>query len=267
MTQSTAMVVAQPVTTQIATRALEPNDIGSAYDLAKILAAGRLLPRSLQNPEAAFTVIMAGRELGLTAMQSLRSIYFFDGKLTMSADLMVSLVKRSPVCKSLELIEHTDERVTYETHRVGEEKPTRMSWTIEDAKRAGLMGKDNWKKHPRQMLRARCAAEICRAVYPDVMLGVYDTDELASTDPQRIPTVQVEEIVEHVEASVAATDDRAATYQEKLAACATMAEVDELAVTAKKEGFQGETRKRVGEMFATRRAELQPPTQRPANAA
>ena len=41
-----------------------------------------------------------------------------------------------------------------------------IEWTIEQAKKAGLAGKDNWKKYPRSMLRARCISEGIRSVYP-----------------------------------------------------------------------------------------------------
>ena len=79
------------MTTSLALYAFEPPGIPEAVKLAQILVASRLLPRAISTPEAAVTVIMAGRELGLTAMQSLRSIHIIEGKPTMSADLMVAL--------------------------------------------------------------------------------------------------------------------------------------------------------------------------------
>jgi hypothetical protein len=53
----------------------------------------------------------------------------------------------------------------------------RMEWTIEQAKRAGLTGKDNWKNWPRAMLRARCIAEGVRAVYPGAIGGAMVSEE------------------------------------------------------------------------------------------
>jgi len=169
--------------------------MASAYRLAEILAASKLLPRALSNnPEGVFTVIAAGRELGLTAMQSIRSIHVFDGKPILSADLMLALCLRSAVCERFQLIESTDKVATYEAKRAGQE-PVRMSWTIEQAKVAKLTSKDNWQCHPAAMLRARCIAATARAVFPDLMLGVYETDEIAPATQARIPQparVQVE---------------------------------------------------------------------------
>jgi len=53
----------------------------------------------------------------------------------------------------------------------------RMSWTFEQARKAGLTGKDNWKNYPRAMLRARCIAEGIRAVYPAALGGMLVAEE------------------------------------------------------------------------------------------
>ena len=53
----------------------------------------------------------------------------------------------------------------------------RIKWTFEQANRAGLTGKDNWKNYPRAMLRARCIAEGIRAVYPAAIGGMMVAEE------------------------------------------------------------------------------------------
>lgn len=52
-----------------------------------------------------------------------------------------------------------------------------IEWTIEMAQRADLAGKDNWKKRPRAMLRARCIAEGVRATYPAALGGQMIVEE------------------------------------------------------------------------------------------
>jgi hypothetical protein len=59
----------------------------------------------------------------------------------------------------------------------------RMCWTIDQAKRAGLTGKDNWKNYPRAMLRARCIAEGVRAVYPGAIGGLLVSEEAQDMPP------------------------------------------------------------------------------------
>lgn len=57
----------------------------------------------------------------------------------------------------------------------------RMTWTIEQAKKAGLTNKDNWKNYPRAMLRARLIAEGVRAVYPAAIGGMMVSEEAQDT--------------------------------------------------------------------------------------
>lgn len=59
----------------------------------------------------------------------------------------------------------------------------RMQWTIEQARKAGLAGKDNWRNYPRAMLRARCIAEGVRAVYPAALGGMLVSEEAQDLPP------------------------------------------------------------------------------------
>ncbi len=61
-------------------------------------------------------------------------------------------------------------------------KPLRMKWTIVMAKAADLTGKDNWRKYPRAMLRARCIAEGVRATYPAAIGGMLLAEEAQDMD-------------------------------------------------------------------------------------
>lgn len=68
----------------------------------------------------------------------------------------------------------------------------RLAWTIEDAKRIGLAGKDNWKHYPRAMLRARVISEGIRTVFPGVAVGMYTPEEVQDFDlpvPKTVETV------------------------------------------------------------------------------
>ena len=84
-------------------------------------------------------------------------------------------------------MESTDQIATYETKRRGNPTPTRMSFTMADANRAGLTGRGPWKQYPGAMLRARCASGLVRAEYPDVAIGLYDQDELQERPPSVPP--------------------------------------------------------------------------------
>lgn len=165
---------------------IAPRTLSEAKELSTMLAGARTIPEALQkSPADVMAIVMAGAELGLHPMQSIRALVLIKGKPTLSADAMGALVKaRRDVCAYL-VVKHSDgTRATYETQRIGDPSPTTMGFTIEEARAAGLNG-DNWKRFPAAMLRARALSAICRAVYPDLLLGVYDPEELA-TEPRDV---------------------------------------------------------------------------------
>ena len=155
---------------------LVPRDVGEAYRLAQAFAQSGMF--AVRSPEACLVILMTGMELGLGPAQSLRSIFVVEGKPTLSAQLMVALCKsRRDVCEYFTCVESTDQGATYETKRVGEPRPQRMAFTMEDAKRAQVVGKGNWSKFPAAMsIDVDCARQS--------RSDGYDTDHSASPGPR-----------------------------------------------------------------------------------
>lgn len=146
---------------------------------ARVLVRSGFLPRAVDTPEKAVAIIQTGRELGLGPMQSLRMIHIVDGKPTMAAELMAGLVL-SKLSGAVLRVHETTERVC-EVHAARPGQPvTTYRFTIEDAQKAGLTGKQNWRNYPRAMLRNRCIAEAARGTFPDCSAGLYDPDELGA---------------------------------------------------------------------------------------
>ncbi len=164
--------------------AIIPKSIDEVNDLAERFAKSSLLPKSMQGKAADVLVtIMAGQEMGLSPMASLRAIHVIEGKPVLSADGMIALVLGSGKAVYFERVEESDKSVTYETLRQGAKTPRRCTWTMDMAKVAGLHLKDNWRAYPRAMLASRAKSELARDVYPDVLAGVYSDDEI-STQPR-----------------------------------------------------------------------------------
>lgn len=160
----------------------EPKSLEQLDWLAKQVVSSGLAPSGVKRPEDAMCILMTGAELGLTAMQSLRSIHVIKGRPTLSADLQVALVRNSDQCEYFQLVEATDEHCEYETKRAGAPKPVSWTYTMADAQRANLTDKDVWQQYPKHMLRARCASSLARAEYPEVVMGLYTPEEAASID-------------------------------------------------------------------------------------
>jgi hypothetical protein len=196
------------------TRTLEPQTLDEATTLARAAVASKLY--AVASPEAALMILLTGRDLGLTASQSFRAIYVVSGKPVVSSDAMVAAIRRSGLCASWRVIESTVERCTIETLRQGESEPERETFTLDDAKRAGLDRRDVWRAYPRDMLRHRAAAGLARRVYPDVVLGCYAPGELEESQSSS-PTVEVrltpEQIVEEMDREIAGGSDPDEAYE------------------------------------------------------
>ncbi len=154
----------------------------------ELLKSG-FLPKSIRTPEQAIAIMQTGKELGLGPMQSLRGIHVIDGKPAMSADLIAGLALARVPGSTLRVAESTNTICRVEAARAGQEL-TPFSFSMDDAKNAGLTGKDVWRKYPRAMLRARCLTEACRAVFPDVAMGLYSPEELEDSSPGQAVDVQ-----------------------------------------------------------------------------
>ena len=136
------------------------------------------LPPAIRTGAQVAAIILTGRELGLPPMQSLRLISVIQGKPTLSAELQLGMfVKRGG---HISWKESTEVRaVLWLRSPSGDEH--QETFTLEDAKRAGLLGKDSWSKYPRFMLRARCATGGLRAIDPGNSL--YAPEELGVDIP------------------------------------------------------------------------------------
>lgn len=162
-----------------ALQAWQPANLEQAISLAEIVSKSGLVPDALRGKTSdCLLVMMKGRELGLSVMQSLGGIHVIKGKATLSAETMSGLIQASAVCGYWNILESSNEVCRIETQRIGAPKPTIMQFSIEDAKAAGLTSNPNYRNFPAAMLLARCTSRLARAVYPDVIGGVYVDGEL-----------------------------------------------------------------------------------------
>lgn len=160
---------------------LEPRTMPEAIQLAKHAFASRLFS-SYGTPEAVLMTVLAGRELGIPAMASLRAFHIIEGKPTMSAGTIQSLVLKSKLAQYFRCSERTTERCTFVTKR-GEDPEFSLTYTIDEAKTAWSKDEASWKKsgwgkHPADMLVARASSKLARLVYPDVVAGLYAPEEM-----------------------------------------------------------------------------------------
>lgn len=173
----------EETSTEIAVaRPLSPAEVN--WKTAQKIANTPFVPSAFRGkPEAVFAAILYGEELGIGPMQSLNSIHVIEGKPGMSPELMRGLVARAG--HRIDVKEASAERVTLWGKRADNDSEATVTWTMDDAKLAGLAGRGAWKTYPRAMLLARATSELCRMIFADVVAGLsYTQEELASISGQ-----------------------------------------------------------------------------------
>ncbi len=146
-------------------------------DLAKRLVGTGFLPRSIRNGHQALAVILAGRDFGLSAMQSFRALNIVEGKIECSADFMHARVRELGLGHIESVRSDSQICVLVAVYPDGR-KSSEVSFSLEDAKRAGLIGKHNWRHYPQDMLFARATSRLVRRCFPDALFGCYAEGEI-----------------------------------------------------------------------------------------
>lgn len=153
----------------------------NAYQIFKeqvqIAFRSGLLPKAVDTPEKAIAIALTGRELGLKPMESLNGLYVVNGKVTMSAQLMLRLIYERVPGALINVMESDDTACQVEMARPGH-KPQFFSYTLEEAHKAGFTSKEPWRKHPATMLRWSAIRTGARIVFADAIAGCYMPDEL-----------------------------------------------------------------------------------------
>lgn len=148
---------------------------------ADVLAASSIIPAKYQGrPEDIIAAGLMGYEVGWGVMTSLQLIHVVEGKPEISAEGMVALVRRAGHSMTGEV---SPERATVRGRRGDNGDEMTYTFSQDDAKRADLAGKTNWRRYPSSMLWARAVSQLCRMLFPDVLLGVsYVHGEISNAD-------------------------------------------------------------------------------------
>lgn len=167
-----------PLNAQTSALVLWAYEANQAHQIAIKLAATSFVPASLRGKAGDVTAaILAGQELGLKPMASLRSMDVIQGTPALRAHAMRGLVQSHG--HTIQLVESTETRCRMRGRRRGEEEWQTVTWTIERATKLGLTNKDQWRKQPQTMLMARATGEICRLVASDALYAMpYAAEEL-----------------------------------------------------------------------------------------
>ncbi len=171
----------------------------AAANIAKALAPTDFVPDQLrrwQNPQerdpakkvldydgtvqTIAAVLLAGQELGIKPMASLRSFTIIRGTVAMYAIAARALLLNHG--HEIIVVESTTERAVVRARRFGTDQWQQSMWDLPRARLAKLYPghpDGNWSRQPKAMLIARATAEASRWVASDALLGLpYFAEEI-----------------------------------------------------------------------------------------
>ncbi|RBO54682.1 transcriptional regulator [Rhodovulum sp. BSW8] len=162
---------------------LTPKNLEQALQLAEILANSSIVPKDYQGkPGNVLVAIQWGMELGFSPMQAMQNIAPINGRPSLWGDAVLALVRSSGLMvafKEWEENSDTDNPVAfcYAKRVNGEERTT--SFSQEDAKKAGLAGKDGpWRNYTKRMRQMRARGFCLRDLFTDVLKGMPIAEEV-----------------------------------------------------------------------------------------
>lgn len=176
----------------MAPRAIVPQSFEQAYRFAELITRSGMAPKGFERVESCMVAILHGLEVGLTPMAALQSIAVVNGRPTIWGDGAMGLVRGSGLCEWIEESlagEGDAATATCRAKRRGDPKPAIGTFSMADAKKAGLVGKQGpWTQYPKRMLQMRARAFALRDGFADVLRGVSireEVEDYVDVTPQR----------------------------------------------------------------------------------
>ena len=175
---------------------LAPQNMTEAMEFSKMLSRSSMVPQAYRGKDQDILVaVQWGYEVGLQPMQALQNIAVINGKPSIYGDAALALVKAHPLCRGVtERIEGEGDQmravcIVKRAYPGGEIEETMKTFSVENAKRARLWGKQGpWSQYPERMLTMRARGFAIRDAFPDAMKGIITQEEAADmpTEPKDI---------------------------------------------------------------------------------
>jgi len=155
---------------------------GQLVSMGSSLLKTGFLPAHIKSGEAFAAIVLMGREMGMSTMAACRKLQCIKGTVTERADSQLARFKSDGGRARFEHLDET-KAVLWVRHPNGDEHTE--TFTMADAERAGLGSNDNYKRHPKAMLRSRAITAALKSVGWEGAVGLYDPDEIVDVEPAR----------------------------------------------------------------------------------
>lgn len=162
-------------------RPIIPRTYQEVASMAKATCAAGIAKKYGNDPSMVAAIMLSGMEVGLKPLASLRLFYMTpEGQPSLSARGMLAVVQSSGLMESWEdrFDGEGDARRAIVAVRRRGLPGIKRAFSMADAKKAGLLGKQNWAKYADRMLWNRAVSYALNDQFADVLGGLYEPSEL-----------------------------------------------------------------------------------------
>lgn len=188
---------------------LNPTSSEHAMELAKWIAESGLVPKDFSGQPKKICVAAAmGAKLGLDVFSSMAGIAVINGRPSLWGDVLRGIILAHPKCENIEeTYEGAGDDLTAVCiiTRKGM-TPYTATFSVEDAKTAGLWGRNVWANFSKDMLANRAFGRAARRRFADALSGISVAEEALDAEIIKdIPSYVVPETDEPADIKPAAS--------------------------------------------------------------
>ena len=193
-----------PTTPSIALSVISPTghtlpawmgDITAA--LPEALAAGKVIidsgfgPKDCKGPASIVVAVAMGARLGLDPFTAIHGIAVVNGRPSLFGDALLAVCQNHPGWE--DFVEewtgkkYDDDFTAHCTVLRKGRKPKTETFSVADAKKAGLWGKQGpWSAQPQRMVMMRARAFALRGAFGDALAGFHSREEMDDAEPREV---------------------------------------------------------------------------------
>jgi len=155
----------------------------------QILIDSGAIPSSLDSPQKLMTIIQMGKELGLPALVSINNLNIIKGRTVISSAMLGAMLKKRGIewVWTKDFVTEGERIVTeieFEWISIVTKRPksAKFSCSYQEFELAGFTSNPSWGKMPKIMTRWRTLSNAVKALFPEVLMGVYSESEMLDVE-------------------------------------------------------------------------------------
>ncbi len=174
-----------------------PAEFAERWKLAEAFADAGIVPEGYREKDGnlkvsrVFVALQYAAELGLSPALGLHKIAVINNVPCLEFKAKLGMARASGLLEAAyPEWNYGRTSCTYRVKRIGDKRIHVRTFTLDDAKQGGLLGKQNWQRWSPDMLEKRAGSRALDEAFPDIYMGLATTDEVddcAAGAPVAVP--------------------------------------------------------------------------------